>query len=126
MTMPDRIQTLSRLIAWGTTALVLAATVMKTPAIGAPVHTDKFVHVALFFVLGGAYFRAYGAIRTLPIALGLVCYGAALEGVQYMLPYRTASFLDACANTAGVATASWWCRGRHTPHSTTAKNNEFN
>jgi VanZ family protein len=63
-------------------------------------HADKIVH-ALLFALGAALLDR----RPLPLrtAVGIsIAYGALLEGIQGLLPYRSAEGMDLLANAAGA------------------------
>jgi VanZ family protein len=66
--------------------------------------SDKVSHASAFLVLALLAERSFpegrfGAAKV----LGLLAFGAAIEVVQYFLPYREASFLDLAADAAGIA-----------------------
>jgi len=84
-------------------ALAAGVVVALWPAGGAPAplpHLDKLGHAlgfALLWLLG----RAAGVPRW-PLALGLLAYGGAIEGLQALTPTREASALDALADALGL------------------------
>ncbi len=70
---------------------------------------DKPVHAALYLLLALGLIRAARASawsRRTTIAWGLIVpigYGAFLEAVQSLLPYRSAEWADVVANALGTA-----------------------
>jgi VanZ family protein len=84
-------------------ALGAGAVVALLPAGGAPppfAHADKVGH-ALGFALLWALGRAAG-VAPLPLALGLLVYGGAIEGLQSLTPTRHASWADWLADGVGL------------------------
>jgi VanZ family protein len=84
-------------------ALTGGAVVALWPADGPPPpfpHVDKLAH-ALGFAVLWALGRAAG-VRAGPLALGLLAYGAAIEGLQALTPTREASAADWLADGAGL------------------------
>jgi VanZ family protein len=73
-------------------------------------HIDKLVHFGAFFVLALTFHRAF----PLPFWLALIIltsYGLAIEYIQGLLPYRSASWGDLVADAAGAASyymLIWW------------------
>jgi VanZ family protein len=97
------------LIWLGIWCLALAATLVvcliPLPTMEAPVlRFDKLHHA-----LGHALLAAWAAMlfidrRTLLRAIaGLLLFGVAIEGLQALLPWRSAELLDIAANALGVA-----------------------
>lgn len=103
-------------------ALILAASLLP-PAAGA--RGGVGWHLAGYTVLGALLSRVRppGAAWTIGAwAIG-TAYGALIEGLQWVVGYRTAELLDAAVNAAGVAIGlaaallaeRAWGRGRHAP-----------
>lgn len=68
-------------------------------------HTDKWVHIALFALMGGLATRAWWghpAFRT--TMLGLLAMAVGTECLQHFIPGRGASLADLMADGAGVVT----------------------
>ena len=63
--------------------------------------SDKLEHALAFMALTLLGFFAYPR-KAAKLCLGLVTMGALFEGLQIFIPGRTASVLDAAANTMGV------------------------
>lgn len=63
--------------------------------------SDKLEHLLAYGVLGLAGCMAFPDHRK-HVLVGLIFYGAALEGLQALVPGRTPSLLDGVANTLGV------------------------
>lgn len=77
--------------------------------------SDKAVHLAGYAAMSAlAAGFCHVPSRVLLLAAGTVAAGAALEGAQYLLPYRSFELLDMLANTAGAllgsAAALLWLR----------------
>ncbi|KPH61400.1 hypothetical protein AMS58_06990 [Pseudoalteromonas porphyrae] len=65
-------------------------------------HVDKVAHFGIFFILAVVMDKAFKIPLLLQIFL-LAGYGAAIEVMQGMLPYRQASVADFIADFAGAA-----------------------
>ncbi len=70
-------------------------------------HQDKVIHFFLYIPLGILLSlpempSVYHLTYLIPLAVGAL-YGVGMELLQALLPYRTASFGDAVANSLGVA-----------------------
>ncbi|MGO2010241.1 MAG: VanZ family protein [Pseudoalteromonas sp.] len=65
-------------------------------------HVDKVAHFGIFFILAVVMDKAFKIPLWLQI-LVLAGYGAAIEIMQDMLPYRRASFADFVADFIGAA-----------------------
>ncbi len=65
-------------------------------------HVDKVAHFGIFFILAVVMDKAFKIPLWLQV-LALAGYGAAIEVMQDMLPYRQASFADFVADFAGAA-----------------------
>jgi VanZ family protein len=102
---PFRFPWLWRGIGW----LMLATVtyLLVTPRLPEPLdiaHADKLYHVAGFALLSGWAALLFESHRALLLrGLMLVAFGAAMEGVQALLPWRSADLLDFAANLGGVA-----------------------
>lgn len=93
-----------RALAWVAAVAVLGASLAPLPTFAStpPPGTDKFVHLAMYATLMYLFVRAYSGYSMAGLGLGLLCYGAAIEGVQHLSPLRTGSFDDAIANGVGL------------------------
>jgi len=65
-------------------------------------HLDKVVHCGAFFVLALTFHRAFPLPFWLALMI-LIGYGLAIEYIQGLLPYRSASWGDLLADAAGAA-----------------------
>ncbi|WP_404341113.1 VanZ family protein [Pseudoalteromonas mariniglutinosa] len=65
-------------------------------------HVDKVAHFAIFFVLAAVMDKAFKLPLLVQVLL-LAGYGAAIEFMQDMLPYRQASFADFVADFLGAS-----------------------
>ncbi len=65
-------------------------------------HVDKVAHFAIFFVLAMVMDKAFKLPLVVQVLL-LAGYGAAIEFMQDMLPYRQASFADFVADFIGAS-----------------------
>jgi len=84
------------------------------PEIGAKTgQLDKVVHVCEYLLLAwclvhvasaSGYARVSAAGSAFVFA---VTYGLILEGVQALLPYRSAEWMDAVANAVGAGLGAW-------------------
>ena len=110
----DRFGWRPALVALVALAIFVAAVVPTGDTVARPgplelLTLDLWLHASAYLVLELAVLAALaGASRpsgvSLP-SLAVVCYGLALEGVQGFLAYRSASLVDAAANTVGVLLA---------------------
>ena len=113
-----------RIITWTTIAVgyialmgILAVVPVDVPEISG-VSLDKGAHVCEYWLLTWLAFRAArfmgiprrAALRW--IGITAIGYGALLEGVQLLLPYRSAEWMDIAANAVGVALGAWMTRSR--------------
>jgi VanZ family protein len=93
----------------GIWCLALAATLLvcliPLPRIDAPLMRLDKLHHALGHGLLAAWAAMLFADRRalLAASAGLVFFGAAIEGLQALLPWRSAEMLDVMANAVGVA-----------------------
>lgn len=81
--------------------------------------TQNILHVPAYTVLMIVTAAAWDASRSRPwrlvaVALGAIALGAALEGVQAMVPGRMGSLSDALLNAAGVGLGAVMLLGRRT------------
>jgi VanZ family protein len=90
------------LFALSAAAIAVLSVIPEVPASDLP-NADKLEHLAAYAVLGGlALLSAESRRGRALLAVGVVVLGLALEGVQALLPWRTASWADGAANLAGV------------------------
>ena len=86
--------------------LTVATCVLPLPKMPLPtpiIHLDKIEHLVAYTVLAGWAAMLFAARRALAWAVcGLIGLGLAIEGVQSMLPWRSASAGDVIANLVGV------------------------
>lgn len=83
-------------------AIVWFSLVPRPPQLG-PEMSDKAHHLLAYFALMFWFGQLYA--RRLPVLLGCLGLGLALEWLQGLTGYRTASGLDMLANTAGALLA---------------------
>lgn len=113
-----------RIITWTTISVgyialigILAVVPVAAPQVSG-VSLDKVAHLCEYWLLTWLAFRAarfMGIPRRAAfrwIAITAIGYGALLEGVQGLLPYRSAELLDVFANALGVALGVWTTRSR--------------
>lgn len=82
---------------------VLVLSVLPGEAIPGPLHFwDKAQHALGFAVLAGLALWARLSVQAWPWALGLLCFGAAIEGIQSLLPWRFGDVWDGLADAVGV------------------------
>ena len=78
-----------------------------TRRVAAELPWDRIVHGLLFAVLAWVWCRPFaraGRLGDLLLAAGAaVLYGAAIEGVQMLLGYRSGEWMDLVADAVGVA-----------------------
>lgn len=94
------------LILWFLCILVVSVIPVSTPQTDFS-QGDKLAHVLMYGLTSVFVYRTY-SLRTaargvffLSVAVSSL-YGAAMEGIQYFLPYRSFSAGDIIANTAGA------------------------
>ncbi|MDX1516501.1 MAG: VanZ family protein [Woeseiaceae bacterium] len=63
---------------------------------------DKWAHAATFFILAVWFSGQYRPRSYWRIAVGLLLFGVLIEGLQGLVGYRTASWLDLAADVAGI------------------------
>ena len=97
-------------------AVMAVVPVPERPAAVLP-WLDKAAHLCEYLLFAWCVARATcasGSSRRTILAVSVLCsaaYGALLEGVQFWLPYRSAEWADALANTIGAALGAWlWSR----------------
>ena len=66
------------------------------------VHVDKWLHGITFLVLAAWFSGQYRPRSYWRIALGLILFGAFIEGCQRLVTYRSAEWFDLLANAAGI------------------------
>lgn len=82
----------------------LALCVLPLPAVAVPRGFDKIEHALGYFVLGAYATNLFARGRALAFALlGLLAFGAMIEGIQALVPWRSAELMDWLANAVGVA-----------------------
>lgn len=81
---------------------------LRGPDLGLPV-SDKLNHALAYTVLM-LYFGQL-ARRRLAVVAGLLAYGIAIEGLQSLLPPRSAEFADLLANCVGMGLGALLLRG---------------
>lgn len=95
----------SRSIAWALLQSVLVAALLTAPLpeTDAPAGSDKIVHGLLFLWLGACWAWT-GPGRRMPMAVVFFVagFGAAMEAVQAVLPWRSAEAWDLLADTLGA------------------------
>lgn len=110
--------------AWlaGGITLVLVVVFLSVRPIGAPLpeveNSDKFAHLIAYCTLALWFSGVFRKASYLAVAGGLIGLGIGLEGVQALLPARSADPGDALANAAGVGLGvaagavglGEWCR----------------
>lgn len=87
--------------------LAVVAILLVAPRVPDPLdvaHADKIYHVAAFAMLAGWAALLFESSRALLLrGLMLAAFGAGMEGVQALLPWRSADLADFIANLSGVA-----------------------
>lgn len=93
--------------------LILYLSVIRLPSLPAELelaHMDKFEHFVAYAIMGFLLAmdlrKSFCAGRTAARVIGItfiitVSFGALIEVCQAFIPYRSAEFLDAAANSAG-------------------------
>ena len=99
----DSQTTTLRISAWFFLSLVLINSLVpvKLPETGIE-HPDKILHFAVYALLTLLFLRAYDKTPILIIITALFIFGAGLETIQQVIPYRTGSFFDGVANGLGI------------------------
>lgn len=90
--------------------LVLIGSVIPVSGPKTDVPADKVVHFIMYGISSVLLFRIFIKRATVKRAFYLsvaiaAFYGAAMEIIQYFLPYRSFSFADMAANTLGALLA---------------------
>lgn len=107
-------------LAWGG----IVAALSLSPSMPSQIHyaSDKVEHMAAYAVLCFLAMRGWSGTRFMfLIFLGVMFYGALMEGVQWYVPGRSMEALDALANCfgafAGLIVASVWiaAKSKRTP-----------
>lgn len=85
--------------------LALAAALLPAPSgMGRIEFGDKILHAGAFAFLMLWYAQIYADGRDRRrLALGLIAFGAAIEVLQGLVPYRSADIWDLLADSVGVA-----------------------
>ena len=100
------ITNLFRALFYSAVAAVIYVSVLPSEALVPTVFWDKLEHAAAYFVLGLLGAAAYrNPAHRLPLAVGLVTLGAALEIAQTQVPGRSGDIADCVANCVGVLLA---------------------
>ena len=99
------------LILWYIFVLIGSVIPVSGPNTDLPENADKVVHFVMYGISAILLFRMFVKKTTILRAFYLsvaiaALYGATLEMVQYFLPYRSFSFGDMVANTAGAFSGS--------------------
>ncbi|MEM0514110.1 VanZ family protein [Pseudoalteromonas sp. YIC-827] len=81
---------------------MLFAKEVKGAAVNLFPHIDKVAHFGIFFILAFIMDKAFKIPFFVQVIL-LSLYGAAIEWMQNMLPYRQASIGDFIADASGAA-----------------------
>ena len=68
-------------------------------------HSDKLMHAFAYATLGLWFAQLCDAPKYKTLFIALFCYGAIIEIIQSVLPHRTGSLLDLCANLGGLLIA---------------------
>ena len=92
--------------------MTVLAVIPVTPRLSAG-QLDKLAHLCEYLLFAWCLVQAtrasrFSRVTCVSVALMVpVLYGAFLEGVQSVLPYRSAEFLDVVANTVGTVLGLW-------------------
>ena len=95
------IERLWRAGGWLGVAITLVVSLMPPPLNDSGGHTDKLVHLMGYAVLM-LWWAQLIIQQRWKLALALVLFGTAIEGLQGLTPDRMPDPLDALANTLGV------------------------
>jgi VanZ family protein len=81
----------------------LIVCLVPLPAIAVPSGFDKIEHALGYFVLAAYAVMLFDRGRPLAFAIaGLLAFGAMIEGLQALVPWRSAELMDWIANAIGV------------------------
>ena len=107
------LQQLWRGLGWLGVGITLVVSLMPPALDDSSGHTDKLVHLAGYAVL--MFWWAQLVIeRRWRLAVAIVLFGIAVEGLQGLTPDRQPDLLDALANTCGVLLG--WLAARLLPN----------
>lgn len=97
---------------WCAWLAVLVASLLPIPQMDLDVsHGDKWLHVIAHAALAGYAWMLFRPGRDRRVALAaLVGLGLAIEGLQGLLPWRSADPLDLAANVLGTVLGSLFAR----------------
>ena len=102
-----------RVLGWLGIALTLVVSLMPPALDSSGGHADKIVHLAGYAVL--TFWWAQLVIRNRwKLAIAVVLFGMAIEGLQGLTPARQPDLLDALANSGGVLLG--WLAARLLPN----------
>lgn len=90
----------------GRALILLSLIIALVPApqvIGSVAFGDKIGHALAFALLMLWYAQLYGGRSRNLCAIGLVLFGAGIEVLQTLVPYRSGDLWDLLADAAGVA-----------------------
>ena len=90
------------LLLFAVLALVVLCVLPESPDPLGVRHADKLYHVAGYALLAAGTVQVYAGSALAWRLLALLALGVLLEGVQALLPWRSADPMDALANTVGV------------------------
>jgi VanZ family protein len=83
--------------------LGLIVCLLPLPAIAVPSGFDKIEHAVGYFLLAAYAVMLFARGRSLGFALlGLLAFGALVEALQALVPWRSAELMDWVANAIGV------------------------
>jgi VanZ family protein len=87
--------------------LGLIVCLLPLPAMAVPSGFDKIEHAVGYFLLAAYAVMLFARGRPLAFAiLGLLAFGALVEGLQALVPWRSAELMDWIANSVGVASGA--------------------
>ncbi len=90
-----------RIGGWLGVLLTLVISLMPPALDDSSGHTDKFVHLAGYALLMFWWAQLVGE-RRWKLAIAVILFGIAIEGLQGLTPTRQPDLLDVLANTSGV------------------------
>ena len=99
-------------VGWCLVAVVVALSLARLPELPQVTdsYDDKIQHYLMYALLMAWFAVITPRAAWLRLACAVIGLGIALEFCQALLPYRTASFVDAIANTLGVLTGAGLAR----------------